>query len=179
MIVLSGHNRGPLFLAIEDQSLLRVRAQSDFVGDREHLTPRHSSRRYVLGSRHQSCSAEGSTANRVRSQSRLTRNGRKDLSLFRKPNSRFRNFNSAATRQAMESMLWPCRNWRDLSEIGLHPFGSFRWLRGIQPLFPSRVGEPLLCRVFIVCKHGALTKDLHAIPGIQDVDYSGAADANG
>jgi hypothetical protein len=35
LVVIRGHNLGPLFIAIEDQTLLRVRAQSELGQDRE------------------------------------------------------------------------------------------------------------------------------------------------
>jgi len=35
LVVLRGHNLGPLFLAIEDRTLLRVRAQPDLTQDHE------------------------------------------------------------------------------------------------------------------------------------------------
>lgn len=36
VIVITGHNLAPLFLAIEDQTLTRIRAQPEFRQDREH-----------------------------------------------------------------------------------------------------------------------------------------------
>ena len=36
LVVIGGHNLGPLFLAIEDQTLVRIRAQPELKQDREH-----------------------------------------------------------------------------------------------------------------------------------------------
>ena len=35
LVVMRGHNLGPLFLAIEDRTLMRVKAQHGFAGDSE------------------------------------------------------------------------------------------------------------------------------------------------
>lgn len=36
LVLVTGHNLGPLFVAIEDQALARIRAQPDLANDREH-----------------------------------------------------------------------------------------------------------------------------------------------